>query len=133
MIVRNLADLKAMGRVKEADNWTSRRMLLNKDGMGFSFHDTIIKAGTKTHIHYKNHLEAVYCVEGKGEIEDLGTGEVHKIENGTMYALNMHDDHNLSATEDLRLICVFNPPLIGPETHDENGVYPLLTEEDEEE
>jgi len=28
------------------------------------------------------------------------------------------------------MVCVFNPPVTGREVHDENGVYPLLTEED---
>mgnify|MGYP001947326148 FL=1 len=43
-----------------------------------------------------------------------------------MYALNEHDEHYLRAKTDLRLICVFNPPLTGQEVHDEDGVYPLL-------
>jgi L-ectoine synthase len=30
----------------------------------------------------------------------------------------------------VRTVCVFNPPCTGREVHDENGVYPLLTEED---
>ncbi|NIQ05894.1 MAG: L-ectoine synthase, partial [Candidatus Korarchaeota archaeon] len=59
-----------------------------KDGMGFSLHETIIKAGTETHMWYKNHLEAVYCVEGLGEIEDKKTGKIHKITPGVMYALD---------------------------------------------
>jgi L-ectoine synthase len=106
--------------------WTSRRMVLKGDNMGFSFHETIIRANTKTHIHYQNHLEAVYCVAGNGKIEDLATGEVHDIYDGVMYALDNHDDHNLyGGTEDMRLICVFNPPIKGTENHDENGVYPL--------
>ena len=46
MIVRTLKDLEGTDRVVEAPNWISRRMLLRKDGMGFSFHDTTIKAGT---------------------------------------------------------------------------------------
>lgn len=106
--------------------WDSRRMLLKDDGMGFSFHETIIKKGTKTHIHYKNHLEAVYCVGGNGRIEDLKTGRVYDIYDGVMYALNEHDDHNLyGGSEDMRLICVFDPPLSGKEVHDKDGVYPL--------
>ena len=95
--------------------------------MGFSFHETIIKANTKTHIHYKNHLEAVYCVSGDGKIEDLKTGEIHNIYDGVMYALNNNDEHYLyGGNVDMRLICVFNPPLTGTENHDENGVYPLV-------
>ncbi|RUQ01522.1 L-ectoine synthase, partial [Microbacterium sp. HSID17254] len=26
-------------------------------------------------------------------------------------------------------VCVFNPPVTGREVHDENGVYPLITED----
>ncbi|MCP4302079.1 MAG: L-ectoine synthase, partial [Gammaproteobacteria bacterium] len=35
-----------------------------------------------------------------------------------MYVLNNYDLHRLCAMEDLRLICVFNPPLKGDEKHD---------------
>ncbi|MDX5334415.1 MAG: ectoine synthase, partial [Gammaproteobacteria bacterium] len=38
--------------------------------------------------------------------------------------------HYLRARKDMRMICVFNPPVVGPETHDENGVYPLMTLDD---
>ena len=44
------------------------------------------------------------------------------------YLLDKHDKHTVTATKDLRLICTFNPPVTGREVHDENGVYPLLTE-----
>ena len=67
----------------ENGNWTSRRFLLKNDDMGFSMHETIIYAGTETRIHYKNHLEAVYCVGGEGEIEDIKTGKVYPINDGT--------------------------------------------------
>lgn len=130
MIVTDIKDIMGTSREVHAKEgqWSSRRMLLTDDGMGFSFHETIIKAGTKTHIHYQNHLEAVYCVAGDGKIEDLGTGEIHDIYDGVMYALNNHDDHNLyGGSVDMRLICVFNPPIKGTENHDENGVYPLET------
>jgi L-ectoine synthase len=95
--------------------------------MGFSFHETIIYAGTQTHIWYKNHLEAVYCVSGKGEIESIKENKVYPIENGTMYALNDHDEHYLRASEDMRLICVFSPPLSGKEVHLPDGSYPADT------
>ena len=110
-------------------NWTSRRLLLKKDGMGFSMHDTIIRAGTKTRMWYKHHLEAVYCVAGEGEIEDLETGLKHPVENGTLYALNKHDRHIIRAGTDMRLVCVFNPPLTGQEVHDAEGAYPELESE----
>lgn len=127
MIYRKIENIIGTDKevMAENGNWVSRRMLLKKDGMGFSFHETIIYAGTETHIWYQNHLEAVYCVEGSGELESLKDGTIYPIKPGVMYALNEHDDHLLRGHEDMRLICVFNPPLRGDEVHDENGVYPV--------
>jgi L-ectoine synthase len=130
MIVKQLSEIIGTDNDVKAENgnWVSRRFLLKKDGAGFSFHDTTIFAGTETYIWYKNHLEAVYCVAGEGEIEDLETGITHPITDGTMYALNGNERHYLRARKDMRLICVFNPPLTGAEVHDEDGAYPLLSD-----
>lgn len=127
MIVRHIDEIIGTDKEVRAENgnWVSRRMLLKRDGMGFSFHETVIFAGTETRIWYKNHLEAVYCVSGRGEIETLSDGRIYTIEDGIMYALNDHDEHLLRAAEDMRLICVFNPALRGDEVHDENGAYPV--------
>lgn len=127
MIVRNINSLYGTEREVNSDNWSSTRLLLKDDGMGFSFHQTIVHPRTETKIWYKNHLEAVYCVEGSGEIEEED-GTKHNISPGTIYALDKHDKHTLRAFSELKMICVFNPPLLGPETHDSQGVYPLLTE-----
>ena len=128
MIVKTLDDMIGTEDdiQSETGTWVSRRMLLKKDGMGFSFHDTTIFAGTQTLIWYKHHLEAVYCVAGEGELEVIDTGEIFKIKDGTMYALNGHEKHYLRAFSDMRMVCVFNPPLTGKEVHDEDGVYPLV-------
>ncbi len=96
--------------------------------MGYSFHITTIYAGTETHIWYQNHFESVYCISGEGEIETLADGKIYPIKPGTLYNLNEHDEHLLRATKELKLACVFNPPLNGKEVHDENGVYPLEAE-----
>lgn len=134
MIVRRLEEITGTERDVQAKNgnWTSRRFVLKDDKMGFSFHETTVFAGTKTYIWYRHHLEAVYCVGGEGEIEDIETGKKHKITDGTMYALNKHERHFLRAATDMRLVCVFSPPLTGREDHDDNGVYPLVTATDEE-
>lgn len=126
MIVRSLDELTGTERETRAETWSSRRFLLREDGMGFSLHDTIIHAGTTTEMHYQNHLEAVYCIEGKGTLKDLTNNQEFTIEAGTMYALSGNEKHILIAEEKMRMVCVFNPPLKGPETHDGNGVYPLL-------
>jgi L-ectoine synthase len=128
MIVRRLDELSGTEREINAPTWVSRRLLLASDGMGFSFHETVLHAGTETRMWYKNHLEAVLCIGGEGSLEDLETGEIHPITAGTMYALNKHDRHILRAKSDLRMICVFNPPCTGNETHDEDGSYPLIKE-----
>ncbi|WP_147802593.1 ectoine synthase [Alkalicoccus halolimnae] len=114
--------------IKE-DNWESRRLLLKKDGMGYSVHDTVIKAGTETHIWYQNHLEAVYCIEGEGEVETVADGKVWPIKANEIYALDKHDEHLLRAFSDMRMVCVFDPPITGQETHNEDGVYELVDEE----
>lgn len=130
MIVRKLSDIMNTENDVNAENWRSRRLLLKKDGMGFSVHDTIIRAGTETTIWYINHLEAVYCIEGDGEIEVVQTGDVFPIEAGTIYALNGNEKHYLrGGKKDMRMVCVFNPPVTGRETHDEDGSYKLVEDE----
>ncbi len=130
MIVRKIEDIIGTEREVKGEGWTSRRLLLKKDGMGFSFHETIIPAGATLRLWYKKHLEAVYCVAGNGSIEDLGTGETHAIEDGVLYALNNHDRHILrGGSADMRLICAFNPPVTGRETHDSDGSYELVEED----
>lgn len=124
MIVRTLAELEGSERDVAGPTWRSRRLLLAGDGMGFSLHDTILHASTETRMHYKHHLEAVYCVEGEGELEDLDSGRVWPIAPGTMYALDRHDRHVLRARTRLRMICAFNPPVTGREVHGDDGAYP---------
>lgn len=124
MIVRTLSETRKTPREVVTEQWTSRRLLLADDAMGFSLHDTTIEAGAELHMCYANHLEAVYCVAGKGSIEVAGTGQVFAIANGTVYALDQHDEHILRAETEMRMVCVFNPPLVGREVHDETGAYP---------
>jgi L-ectoine synthase len=104
--------------------WRSRRLLLAGDAMGFSLHDTLIHAGTVTHMWYRHHLEAVYCIEGTGKVVTVSDGRVWPIEAGTVYALDQHDEHVLYADTEMRMVCVFNPPVTGRETHGPDGAYP---------
>lgn len=123
MIVRDFNKLKDTDRAVSDAQWTSVRMLLADDKMGFSFHITTLKAGSEHTFHYKNHFECVYCMSGKGSITDLETGETHEITPGVMYALNLHDKHTLRAEEELVMACCFNPPVTGTEVHREDGSY----------
>jgi L-ectoine synthase len=132
LIVRSIEEISGTDRDVHAPTWTAKRLLLRKDKMGFSLHETTIYAGTETSMWYANHLEAVYCVEGRGEIEDTADGRRYEIRPGIVYALDKHDKHIVRCHETLRLVCVFNPPVAGREVHDENGVYPLIEEDEEE-
>lgn len=131
MIIRTLSELDGTERDIKAETWRSRRFVLAREGAGFSFHDTVLYAGTETSMWYAHHIEAVYCVSGEGELVNDETGEVHRIADGTMYLLDGHERHTVRARTDLRMACVFNPPVTGREVHDENGIYPLLTEPDD--
>lgn len=131
MIVRDIKELYDTEREVKGEGWTSTRLLLKKDGMGFSVHETVVPTGSELHLHYKNHLEAVYCVAGNGWIKDLETGETHTITPGVIYALDQHDKHILKAEEELRFVCVFNPPVTGAEVHDADGAYPIVDDHDE--
>lgn len=128
MIVKHLNDVIDSKDDIDTKTWNARRLLLQRDGMGFSLHDTVIKAGTETLIWYRNHVEAVYCMEGEGEIEVIGS-QTYPIRPGTLYALDGHEKHLLRASSQLRMVCVFNPPLTGSEIHDKDGVYPLVRKE----
>lgn len=128
MIVRDLNEAKKTSRKVDSEGWNSVRLLLKDDAMGFSFHITTIYAGAELPMHYKNHLESVYCVAGEGSIEDLATGEVHEIRPGVMYALDKHDRHILRGKTEMTMACVFNPPVTGREVHDATGAYPLEAE-----
>lgn len=124
MIIRKLDEIRQSDRNVESNGWDSARLLLKSDGMGFSFHITTLHAGAELQMHYQNHLEAVYVIEGRGTIEDLATGEVHQLEPGTLYALNDNDRHIVRPETTIITACVFNPPVTGREVHDESGAYP---------
>ncbi|WP_170350828.1 MULTISPECIES: ectoine synthase [Ruegeria] len=124
MIVRALNEILGTDRDVSGPGWNSRRLLLASDGMGFSLTDTIIKKGEMLELEYTHHLEACYCIEGKGQIKTSGDETWHSLEPFTLYALDQHDRHLVRATDaDLRLVCVFNPPLSGREVHRKDGSY----------
>jgi L-ectoine synthase len=114
MIIRDLENVTTV----DWGNGLSRRFLVQADGVGYTITDTTVRAGTKSRLEYRNHLEACYCIGGSGEVIELD-GTVHPITPGRMYALDRHDAHFLVAAEheDLRLVCVFTPALRGDEVH----------------
>ncbi|HEX4705424.1 MAG TPA: ectoine synthase [Pseudonocardiaceae bacterium] len=114
MIVRGKSEVTCV----EWGNGLSYRFLTEIDNMGFTVAHTVVKAGSKSPLHYRRHLEACYCIAGYGQVIAMD-GTVHAIEPGVIYALDNHDQHFLVAGphEDMELISVFNPPLQGHERH----------------
>jgi quercetin dioxygenase-like cupin family protein len=128
MIVRTLEEVIGTEREVEGPGWTSRRLVLAAEQVGFSLHDTVVHAGAEITMWYADHVEAVYVIEGHGELVDAETGDTHPLEPGVMYLVDAHQHHTLRAHTEFRAVCVFNPALTGGEVHDENGAFPLLTE-----
>jgi L-ectoine synthase len=128
MIVRTLAELDGTERDIRTPNWRSRRIILARERVGFSMHETVLAAGSVNDFWYANHVEAVFVVSGDGELLDKETGVTYQLGPGSLYLLDGHEHHQLRPRTEMTTVCVFNPPVTGREVHDEHGVYPLLQE-----
>lgn len=128
MIVRSLSDVEDTDSDIKTPNWRSKRIILAREKVGFSIHETTLYAGTVNDFWYANHVEAVFVTSGEGELEDKETGKVYELKPGTLYLLNGHEHHQVRPKTEIKCVCVFNPPVTGREVHDENGVYPLVVE-----
>ena len=89
--------------------------------MGVTLTDTLLEPGFKMDLWQKTYLEACYCIEGEGSVEELDTGTIHEVKPGTLYAMNGHDRHRIRAKTRMRIICMFYPALTGLEVHDADG------------
>ena len=98
-------------------------MALAEDNPGFTVTEATGKTELDLEIQHKNHIEAVYVLEGTGEVELVETGKVYKLYPGVFYAFDKHERHKYRLDTDVRAIAIFNPPLIGDETNDEEGGY----------
>ena len=121
MIVKTGEDVIGTKGEARGDKWHSLRLLHKEDGMGVTLVDGLLEPGFDMVLWQKNHLEACYCIEGEGMVEELESGRVHEIKAGTLYAMNNHDRHRIHAITRMRVICTFVPPLTGGEFHDADG------------
>jgi len=126
MKVRTIEEIENTDRQVSFTGGESYRFVLAKDGLGFSLHKTVINPGA-WHWHYKSHLESCYCISGSAILHNLDNGESYNIEPDTTYLLDCNDNHIFEAFEETVLISVFNPPIVGDESHDEEGNYELKT------
>jgi L-ectoine synthase len=126
MIIQDKAKLQGTARDAAGPGWTSLRLLVRSDGMGFSMTETEVLPGAVLRLEYKHHVEACYCVSGAGTVVEVASGKRHEITPGVLYAPNAHDRHEVRVPvsgDALRLICVFSPALEGTEVHGPDGSY----------
>ncbi len=121
MIVKTRADIIGTKGDAHGDKWRSLRLLHKEDGMGVTLTDTILEEGFEMVLWQKNHLEAIYCLEGEGTVEELDSGTIHEIGPGTFFAMNEHDRHRIRSKTRMRVVATFTPPLTGDEVHDADG------------
>ena len=128
MLIRTMEQLEAEGRVISISHGkaTAVRLLTKSDRLGFSLSEARASQAGQSDLWYKNHWEANYVRSGKATLENRSTGERWPLEPGVLYCVGPKDRHRIIRDEpsDLRIISVFNPPIEGEETHDEDGAYP---------
>jgi L-ectoine synthase len=125
MILDTLDNLRTGDRRIAGPGWESVRMLLAGDGLGFSLHVSTMQPGQTLSLWYKHHLEACFCLQGRGVIRALDGSASGEIFPGRLYVLDNHDRHEIDVLEELVVICVFRPALHGDERHDADGSYEL--------
>ena len=126
MIIVDKTELEGTERDAAGAGWTSLRLLVKSDGMGFSMTETKVLPGAVLRLEYKHHIEACYCIGGTGMVREVASGAEHIIKAGVLYAPNAHDQHEVHVPEGgeaLHLICVFSPALQGDEVHGPDGSY----------
>ncbi|MFT5110708.1 MAG: L-ectoine synthase [Parasphingorhabdus sp.] len=127
MLIKSFQQVEASGEIVPISHGksTAVRVLLKSDGMGFSLSEARCGARNRSSLWYKNHWEANYVRAGSGSLIDRDRGKEWPLKPGDLYCVGPNDRHSVANSDDpLRIISVFNPPIEGPETHDEDGAYP---------
>ena len=128
MIHRTFDQVKGTPNFVEADGFVSARLAVADDNLGFTVTEAIGSSDIDLEVEHKNHIEAVYVLEGTGTIEIVETGKTYKIEPGVFYAFDQHERHRYHLDTEVRAIAIFNPPLVGDEVNDESGGYATESE-----
>ncbi|MDH3689995.1 MAG: ectoine synthase [Gammaproteobacteria bacterium] len=125
MFVKTLVELKANGKEVAYTDGKLRAVdfLTKSDGLGFTVSDVRCAAGLDEVLWYKHHWEANYIVEGKGTLEEMSSGQSWSLEPEVIFTVGPKDRHRFRAEQDLHVVSIFNPPLIGTEEYDEDGSF----------
>ena len=126
MFVKTIEDVRKAGmeRTVAGGAAVTARYLTADDHLGFSFSAVRLKAGGEADLWYKHHWEANLVLDGRLEVTNSATGEVHHIGPSGLYLVGPKDRHHIKALTDVHAVSIFNPPLTGGEVRDEDGSYP---------
>ena len=126
MFVKTVEDVRNAGQeIVLADGAVvSTRYLTAVDNLGFSLHGVRLRAGASIDLWYKHHWEANLILDGSLDVTDRTSGDTHRLEPGALYLVGPADRHRIATMDGVHLISVFNPPLTGNESHDEDGAFP---------
>lgn len=126
MFVRTLDERRRAGaeKVLSEGRVRSTRFLIIPDGMGFTLSDVRVAGGMSSVLWYRHHWEANYIVAGTGTVRDLERDRSWPLAPGTLHTVGPTDRHLVDPDDDLHVVSVFNPPLVGDEAHDSDGAYP---------
>ncbi|KAJ0399268.1 hypothetical protein P43SY_001852 [Pythium insidiosum] len=136
-LFRSLDDVARDGRVMHLENGAveSRRYLVRGDGCGFSMqHEIFRKAQGPATLEYRNHVCAVMVTKGSGRLHFFDSHgntvarHEHTLAEGSFFALEAAERIEIEPeSEELHVISVMNPPLVGSEQrHPESGVFPVI-------
>lgn len=118
MIIRHVSETIGTERDVHGSGWKSRRLVLAGEGADYSVHETTLEAGITLQFEYARHRETVYCVEGEGRVTDRATGRSVGLTPGALYSAGVGEPHEISTRTEMRLLCIFTPPLSGTEEAD---------------
>lgn len=116
MFFRDRADLAGTDRDVRHRNYRTTRLLLAEDGTAVSLTDITLEPGIEATYGYPDRTEIAYCISGAALVVDLTTGAEQAIRPGVLWVAPAGSTFTFRASEPTRLICVFDPPLIGTET-----------------
>ncbi|TYZ68656.1 hypothetical protein PybrP1_000296 [[Pythium] brassicae (nom. inval.)] len=131
-LFRSPADALQNAVTSENGALESRRYLMRGDECGFSVQLEVLQKGRPVQLEFRNHVYAVLVTSGRGALVHLDghgakSGSSHALAPGAFFALNASDRVELVAESDeLQLVSVLNPPLVGSEKRLENGVFPVV-------
>ena len=125
MFVKTVENVRNAGQelVLAGGAAVSTRYLTAADNLGFSLHAVRSRAGASLELWYKHHWEANLILDGILDITDHASRETHRLGPGALYLVGPADRHRIEAVDGVHLVSVFNPPLAGVESHDEDGAY----------